>query len=171
MMYISSTRLRNISHLRLMSWWLKSYSCFLKIFKCFIIIKLRSIEGSIPINFSSSDSFSFNLNLRSKHAKRCCKYVHFIAHFSTLLHTFLLYCTRFPESSPWMSGTCMDSILQIHSNLSHPASHCCKCARYDFSSTVASTMPGILSVATELCYSYSRIFNFKPHCFTTNLFS
>jgi hypothetical protein len=75
MMYISSTWLRNISLLSLTSW-LKSYSYFLKMFNCLIIIKLRSIKGSMPINFSSSDSISFNMNLRSKHANRCCEYGH-----------------------------------------------------------------------------------------------
>jgi hypothetical protein len=42
-----------------------------------------------------------------------------------------------------MPGICMNSITQIHSNLSHPASHCSKWARYDFLSSVLSGMPGI----------------------------
>jgi hypothetical protein len=76
--YISHS-LRNISHLSLMFWRLKSYSCFLIIFKCLIIIKLRSIKGLIPIHIFSLDSFSFNLNLHLKHAKRRCKYVHSVS--------------------------------------------------------------------------------------------
>lgn len=75
-MYISSIRLRYISPLNLMSWLLKSYNCFFKMFYCLIVIKLRSTFESTRISFSRSDNFSLNLNFRLKHANRRLEYVH-----------------------------------------------------------------------------------------------
>jgi hypothetical protein len=61
-----------------------------------------------------------------------------------------------------MSGTCMDSILPIRSNLSHPASYCCNCARYDFPSTEVSRMPGICM--DSIMQIHSNLSHPASHC-------
>jgi hypothetical protein len=94
--------------------------------------------------------------------RECYTFLRF-ANFYTLLHTFILYCILFPQRTPWMSGTCMDSILQPRSNLSHPASYCCKCARYDFPSTVVSRMPGICM--DSIMQIHSNLSHPASHCF------
>jgi hypothetical protein len=79
----------------------------LKMLKRFIVIKLLSIRGSIPINLSSSDSFSFNLNLRSKHAQRRCEYVHSVNRCSAdclgLFDRSQCCCWRLP---PYFASFC-----------------------------------------------------------------
>jgi hypothetical protein len=66
--------------------------------------------------------------------------------------------------------------MQIRSNLSHPASHCSKCARYDFPSTVLSRMPricmdSIMQIHSNLCHPASHCFKCARYVFVSAVVS
>jgi hypothetical protein len=125
-------------------------------------------EYSVSAEYSA-ERFSRN-HLRSDTSLSCTVFS------LKVCNTLALYCTLFPQSTPWMSGTCMDSILQIRSNLSHPASYCCKCARYNFPSTVVSRMPGIcmnsiMQMHSNLCHPTSHCSKCAIHVFASAVVS